>query len=429
MNSLHGVTMDSTKLLTEKLTLARELSSLKPELDHLRSQVASHQTLLAEKLSLQRQLSTVQVELETEKRSTQRVLAKEGKSQAEDAKLESRVESLRAELAKERRERQKIEREAQKVSAELENKNTTLESRLDAFRNKLKTTKEQLKEMQTALQRAEASAQAPSSRVVTSANPAVFLARNPRKRAAVEMDADTMIGTPGDLPVAKRNKKVSTLPGEKSTFSITPFLNRTASVAPESPASGHAGRDGEDNEEPADSPSAKSKPKAVPSAATSDSVDKLQSAKPTAQAKKPGILETVKAGKGNSRPPPARKRKAAPTLEQVAEKKNDENTSSTAEPPKPTTSKGVPDDTTNEGLEMKKKKRKLLGGGLGKTLFDEDDGDSLKGDRGLVGGVRGFGTLARGGLGGPKFGPRKAPGASSSGFGTISPLKKDRKAA
>ena len=426
MNSLHGVTMDSTKLLTEKLTLARELSSLKPELDHLRSQVASHETLLAEKLSLQRQLSTVQVELETEKRSTQRALAKESKSQAEYAKLESRVESLQADLAKERRERQKTEREAQKVSAELENKNTTLESRLDAFRNKLKTTKEQLKETQTALQRAEASAQAASSRAATSANPAASLARNPRKRAAVEIDADTMIGTPGDLPAAKRNKRASTLPGEKSTFSITPFLNRTASVAPESPASDHAGRDGEDNEEPVDSPSAKSKPKAVPA---SDSVGKLKSAKPTVQAKKPGILETAKAGKGNSRPPLARKPKAAPTLEQVAEEENDENIGSTAAPPKPTTSKSVPDDMTNEGLEMKKKKRKLLGGGLGKTLFDEDDGDALKGDRGLVGGVRGFGTLARGGLGGPKFGSRKALGASSSGFGAISPLKKDRKAA
>ena len=414
--------MDSTKVLTEKLTLARELSSLKPELDHLRSQVASQQILIGEKLSLQRQLSAVQVELEIEKRATQRALAKEGRSIAEDAKLETRIESLQADLTRERRERQKVEREVQKASTGLENKNTTLESRLEAFRTKLKTTKEQLKETQTALYKAEASAQA------ASAVPAASLTRNPRKRAAVEMDADTMIGTPGDLPAAKRNKKAPTLPGEKSTFSITPFLNRTASVAPDSPASENAGKDAGDNEEPADSPSAKSKPRLTLSAAASDPMKVSRADKAIVQVRKPGVLEIAKVGKASSRPPPARKAKVAPTLEQVAEEENDENTGSTDAFPKPTTSKIVPDEAIHEGIEMKKKKRKLLGGGLGKTLFDEDDGDALKGDRGFAGGIGGFGILARGGLGGPKCGPRKALGAGSSEFGAISPLKRDRKA-
>ena len=417
--------MDSTKLLTEKLTLARELASLKPELDHLRSQVASHQTLLAEKLSLQRQLSTVQVELETEKRATQRTLLKEGKSQAEDAKLESRVENLQADLAKERRERQKIERDAQKASTELENKNTALESRLDAFRNKLKTTKDQLKETQTALQKAETSAIAASSRTAASANPAIPVVKKSRKRAAVEMDADTMIGTPGDLPVAKRNKP-STLPGEKSMFSVTPFLNRTASVVPGSPSSDIGKNEGGDPEELSTSPSRTSKTKAQ---VASELRGKGKSASSTVHANKPGILETVKASKAISRPPPARKPKAAPVLEEVAEEDNDDNERPTAAPIKPTASESVPDETVNDGIEMKKKKRKLLGSALGKTLFDEDEGDVLKGDRGIVGGVRGFGTLARGGFGGTKFLPRTALGASASRFGTISPLKKDRKAA
>ena len=416
--------MDSTKLLTEKLTLARELASLKPELDHLRSQVASHQTLLAEKLSLQRQLNTVQVELETEKRATQRTLLKEGKSQAEDAKLESRVENLQAELAKERRERQKIERDTQKASTELENKNTALESRLDAFRNKLKTTKDQLKETQTALQKAEISAIAASSRTAASANPAIPVVRKSRKRAAVEMDADTMIGTPGDLPVAKRNKS-STLPGEKSMFSVTPFLNRTASVVPGSPSSDTGKTEGGDPEELATSPSRTSKTKAP---VASELRGKGKSALSTVHANKPEILETVKASKASSRPPPARKPKAAPVLEEVAEEDNDNNEMPTAAPMKTTAIETVPDETVND-VEMKRKKRKVLGGALGKTLFDDDEGDVLKADRGIVGGVRGFGTLARGGFGGTKFLSRTALGASASGFGAISPLKKDRKAA
>ena len=413
--------MDSTKLLTEKLTLARELSSLKPELDHLRSQVASHQTLLAEKLSLQRQLSTVQVELETERRATQRTLAKEGKSQAEDAKLESRIETLQMDLAKERRDRQRIEREAQRASTELENKNTALESRLDVFRNKLKTTKDQLKETQTVLKKAETSAIAASVRVAASANPAIPVVRNPRKRAAVEMDADTMIGTPGDLPAAKRNKKPSTLPGEKSIFSVTPFLNRSVSIVPGSQASEIDENEGGDDEDLPTSPSRSSKTKAAVASELRE--------KGKLPAHKPRILETAKASRAVSRPLPARKPKVAPILEKVAEEINDKEQGPTMAHIKPTADESVPNETVNDGIEMKRKKRKLLGGGPGKTLFDEDEGDVLRGDKGTVGGVRGFGTLARGGFGGTKFLPRTALGANASGFGAISPLKKDRKAA
>jgi len=416
--------MDSTKILTEKLTLARKLSSLKPELDHLRSQASTHQSLLAEKLSLQRQMSTIQVELETEKRSTQRALAKGGILQAEDAKLESQMESLQADLAKERRERQRVEREAQKSSTESESRVTTLESRLDAFRNKLKTTKEQLKETQASLQKAEESANAVSSRA---SNQAPSWALTQRKRQAVQMDADTMIGTPGDQPAAKRGRKTSTLPGEKSTFSITPFLNRTVSVAPESPPS--ASKDGEDGAEQSESPIANSKVKVAPARAAPEPAKKTEKAQPVAQAKKSNTLNNTQSGKANPRPPPGRKSKAAPILELVVEEDNDEDSGSNAITTERACSKNVANDTINEGAEMKKKNRKLLRGGLGKTLFDEDDGDIPKGERGIMGGVRGLGTLARGGLGGPKFGPRKALGVGMSTFGVISPLKKDRKGA
>ncbi|KAK4695085.1 hypothetical protein P7C71_g2595, partial [Lecanoromycetidae sp. Uapishka_2] len=424
LNSLHGVTMDSTKLLTEKLTLARELSSLKPELDHLRSQASSHQSLLAEKLSLQRQLSTVQVELETEKRSTQRALAKESKSQAEDALLESQLESAQADLAKERRERQKVEREAQKTSAEAGNRVTTLESRLDAFRTKLKTTKEQLKETQLSLQKAEAPANAAS---VRASNQAPSWALTQRKRPAVQLDADTMIGTPGDLPAPKRSRKTSTLPGEKSTFSITPFLNRTASVAPESPPSEKAAKDDRDDVEISDSPTANSKSKPGPARASSEPANDLDNPQPTIHAKAPMAPEITKAGKANPRAGPGRKTKTATTLELVTEEDNDEVGDSNVITTQRLNSINVTDGTINEGAEVKKKKRKLLGVGLGKTLFDEDDGDALKGERGIMGGVRGFGTLAKGGLGAAKFGPRKAIAGGKSTFGAISPLKKDRK--
>lgn len=427
LNSLHGVTMDSTKLLTEKLTLARELSALKPEVDHLRSQAASHQSLLAEKLSLQQQLSTVQVELEREKRATQRVLAKEGKLQAEDAKLESQLEDVQADLAKERRERQKVEREAQKSSTQSENRITTLESRLDAFRNKLKSTKEQLKEAQTSMQTAQASNHSTSSRASASVDSTTFVAGNPHKRAAAHIDADTIIGTYGDLPAAKKSKRKSTLIGEKSTFSITPFLNRTASVAPESPPSDDASGHDEEHVKGSDRLIGTANQKATSSEAISDPVDMSDAMKNVVQTKIVGVLGNAKTGRINSRAP-ARRTKAAPTLELVAEE-NVENEGSTTSMSEPAGNKGSSNEIFYGGLEMKKRKRKLLGGGLGKTLFDEDEGVTLKGDRGLLGGVKGFGTLGKGGLGASKLGPRKAIGPSVSTFGAISPLKKDRKGA
>ena len=48
------------------------------------------------------------------------------------------------------------------------------------------------------------------------------------------MDPDaTTLGTPGDGPAAKRGKKAARGVGDKSTFSITPFLNKTTSVIQE----------------------------------------------------------------------------------------------------------------------------------------------------------------------------------------------------
>lgn len=429
LHSLQAVSMDSTKLLTAKLSLSRELAALRPEVEHLRTQVASCQTLLAEKLSLQRQLSSAQVELENEKRATQRALSREEGKQEQDAKLEAQIDNLQAELAKERRERQKAERESQKVVAEFDSKKTILESRLDAFRNKLRMTKEQLKETQDELQTARTNARTQSTLAMTA--PVGETARNTRKRSIAQLDTDATIGTPGLLPAAKRNKRVSTLPGDKSTFSITPFLNRTTSVAPEGPddvqpsiekgdeASGDENAVNEPVDPVADSPSAKPTKKAT----------KKESKATTVPTKKSdgSALTAAKPGKANASKAPARKSaKVVPVLEQVDEEDgHDENQ------PRATTTASAPSDAPASKPPMRifeagnraseeptfiKKKRKLLGGSLGKTLFDDEEGDA---------GKVAFGTLGRG-VGGVKLGARKGLGGGG-GFGAFSPLKRDRK--
>jgi len=418
--------MDSTKLLTEKLALARELSALKPEIDHLRSQATSHQTVYSEKLSLQRQFSTLQEELEMEKRATERVMAKERKWLAEEARVARQLETLQAEIGKERKERQKLEKESQKILTDRETEIKTLESRLDASRTKLKTTKDQLKESQAELRVARLTTQAEASRPISS-NTTRNAGREARKRTASLMEDDTVIGTPGDLEAAKKIKRASALPGDKSTFSITPFLNRTASFGPGQLDQGFDDSGAGQDEKAAaaagpDSPLAKRK--RAPAVAGQQSSEKLQAAKAL---KHSSALTTAEKGKAKGVKPkvvPARIPRSAPTLEQVAE----ETTDAVVVSRSTNTIDAEIEITIGGGTEnqaAKKRRRKLFGGGLAKTLFDDDDGDAVKGGRVTNGKGRVFGTLGRVMLGEPKAAPRF--GGSASGFGDFSPLKKDRK--
>jgi len=425
--------------LTEKLALTRELSNLKPELESLRSQTEAYQSVLSEKLSLQRQLGTTQLELETERRAMQRALTTQEKSIEKDARLEHQIEVLRMELSQERRHREKVELDAQKEMASWEGKKAILEGKLDAFRNKLRTTKEQLKQTEVELHKASVStATAASGATVSGYHEKA--AKNPRKRSAMHLDMDATIGTPGLPALAKRGKRASTLPGDKSTFSITPFLNRTANVAPDTPGDDdgfeYVSKQKEDmppQAEPLDDaqpagrlPSAESEPE------PNLTVDKRSA--PAKLTTKVHSLESARMGKINTKAPTSRKRSVKPALENVAEEQNDEN-----EPPidlraidnesgfiETSSELNVP--RVAEDLEQKRKKRKLLGNGLGKTLLD-DDGDNVKAvSRGPLGLAKGFGLVGKGGLAGPKDSTRIRPATGTGAFGSFSPLKKDKKA-
>ena len=420
--------MDSTKLLTEKLALARELSILKPEIDHLRSMAIAQQGIFAEKLSLQRQLNTAQVELESERRATQRALAKENRLRAEDSRLEQRIESLQAEVSKERKERQKAESEALKASVEWDGRKTVLESRLDAFRIKLQATKEQLKQVETERQNLQMGSRKPTSHVSKAIASTTDVGKTARKRNAAQMENESIVGTPG-VPAPKRGARLSTMPGDKSSFSITPFLNRTTNIATEVPLE-------EDDSNDGDIGDAQYGPLFVDgsdvTASTSTNNPIREGAKATesnSSTADPAVLLPSKAGKTNVKGPRMRKMKPAPILEQVAEEYKDENATDPKSPGIKCRTEVPADTTINKGMDVIKKKRKLLGGGLGRTLFDDDDPESAKGSpREIVGGGRSFGTFGKVVLGGPKGNIRSGPIGSVGGFGTISPLKRDKKA-
>ncbi|KAL8712224.1 MAG: hypothetical protein Q9225_006972 [Loekoesia sp. 1 TL-2023] len=416
LSSLHGVTMDSTKLLTEKLALARELLSLRPEVDHLRSQAASNQSLRTEKLTLEHRIRALELELETEKKATQRILAGEGNARAEDADLKQLLETLRAELNRERRERYKFERENQQASSTWEAQKTALESRLDSLRNRLKTTKDTLKETQQELQNVRSTAR-PTTRPTTEERAASTYpktaASHPRKRTASQMLSDSAIGTPGDTANERRNKRSSTLPGDKSAFPITPYLNRTASLAPESP--------GEATISALDATKTAEVPGSTQDGANSAAEDFGAPAVEKRLGDKASALVIAKDSKTNAKAVRGQdKLKTAAKLEKVAEEEHDEN-GEILESHSRTAGSTLEDQTVLGGAEAKRKKRKFLGG-LSRTLFDEDDREATK----PAPGARAFGSLSKGALAGPKSRPMlAASSASNNGFGAFSPLKRN----
>jgi len=491
---MNGISTDTTKVLTEKLSLARELATLKPELEHLRSQTSYQQTVLAEKLALQRQVSTLEVELETEKRASKRATQKSRNNDAEmelqnqldqlqkdlarekrerekarkeaemehqyqieelqkqllqekrareknrketETDIQDRLEELQKDLAREKRDGDKARKEAEKEVKSSETRMSVLESKLDQFRTKLRATKDQLKDCQTELSQARA-ATAKAELGTSNGDVAV---KNPRKRGALEMSTDVEIGTPdrvamrGKRPVTKRGRTDQTMVGEKSMFSITPFLNRTVSVAPETPdtetepealgnrqqqvaaeATTEATREQPASSQVDPSPTiafkARGKKKAAGSAPAPDNK----------------VLGEAKASNKNKKAP-MKKSRLLSTLESVNEEEGDEN-----EVPNtvPAAAKEAPivfkagqvqlKNTDGEDNGPKKKKRKLLGGG--KTLFDEEDGEATKRPAKVsLGPPR---LLGKGGLGGSKGG-LKGGINTVSGFGGFSPLKKDRR--
>lgn len=412
VNAMSTMTTDSTKLLTEKLALAREVATLKPEIEHLRSQVALNQNILAEKLALQRELSTLQVELETERRAVQRTKANTSRSTETDSKVAAQLEELRKELAKERREAQKNERESRKQATEWESQKTILESKLDAFRNKLRSTKEQLREAQKelednqAMKAAEKIEQAPTKAAIA----------NPRKRHTAHFDPDASIGTPGNNGVhAAKRARMSTMPGDKSTFSITPFLNRTMSILPDTPDNQadapQAGKPAESMNEDAElaSPIPPKQPKSRKPPTTSNKSKETRILQETKTAPKANSL----VHKGSKSPSAKKPFGLAKVTEEGANDENEESADTVPALTKAAT-------TTKPPI---KKKQKILG--QRKSLFDEDDSEETKSRArtvGLLGGVRGVGLR-----GGGSLGPI-ALGGKGKVLAEFSPLKKDRRA-
>ncbi|KAF4977738.1 hypothetical protein FZEAL_5786 [Fusarium zealandicum] len=393
IDSLNDFRQDSNKVLQEKLALSHKLDQLKPELSHLKAQLESHRAVVAQKQDLERQLSSLEVELESEKRSKQRM---QSKSHDND-QWKDQLDEAKKELDKMKKEHNRELREAR---GEYER----LEGRVEDTRSKLKKTQTELKDTRAELEACRVELEAARNTALSKkpTKKTVTMAEQPgRKRRVNEMSLDDIsIGTPGpDEATHKRQSKKRgaeyALTGEKSTFSITPFLNRTKNMSdelsePPSPTgkTGEGPRqmmdDGDDEEEAGESVSVEAAvetviPEEEEVEEAVEAVKEPKAQKPRGRSRKAlGDAPTTKKNMPVSAKGKKKATKSSSKLEMVAEEAESAS-QETQRLDKEAESKRSVDSifgrTSNTDLldaDGRKKKRKMLGGG-NRTIFDDDD--------------------------------------------------------
>ncbi|GAO15152.1 hypothetical protein UVI_02029500 [Ustilaginoidea virens] len=404
IEALNVSMQDSGKVLQEKFALARELDRLKPELEHLQSQLATFQETVAEKNNLRRQLDSVEVELENEKRSRQ-LLQSTNDDDAAMAELTCRLQDAEKKLAAEKKERQRAEREHERELAATKAENERLEERISSLKEKsrslaaeLKATREQLdddaaSETAVAVKAPSAAGRSAGEKPKKAMALAAAADVGKKRRAPAMSFEEVTIQTPGNDAVArerpaKRRGIEKSAVGEKSAFSVTPFLNRNKSLSGTEESPNMVGVGAE--EEPASDAAAAPEPPS-PSESEEEAPKPKVSFKSSVSVKSP-----AKATRRRGRPP-----KATPLAESTPAKANRAIRSKGTTPkiksiPEVCVDKSGHDsgaaDQENAPVaaarkasalaqpkadepEAKRKKRKLLGA-ANTTLFDDDDNDA-----------------------------------------------------
>ena len=410
-------------LLAEKKTKAKleeAMENLRAELDRERKAAAR---------AAKRAEGNAEADEEAEE--LRQELAKEKKEHARTQKTAQQAEEMRLELATAKKDHASAQKAAQQAAEESAARNTTLQEKLQNFRATMRTRKTDLanaqsqlaavsEELATAREELAAAQEAPAPAKKTKA----AAKATAKKRNAAQMEPDaSALGTPGDGPATKRGRKAAPTVGDKSTFSITPFLNKTVSVVQE------------DEDEEAASPAATKQAKRPLTDQPSKANVPPKKAQRAKKGKRAPMLELITEEDENSQP----KEKSQP--QKIATKTADgpaETTANDKNKKKPRIRKSLADfQSFNPEPDVEKKKKRKLGG-LGKTLFDEEEEAAPTGktgfvSRGLFGGAK-AGGLKKSGLGSSMLAAGRSKLGSSvlmaagdgSGF-QFSPLKKQRK--
>lgn len=220
--SRDGTVSDSKKLSAENANLSKELALLKSQIEELSSSRVSSQEIVAQKQGLERQLTTLEVQLEDEKRSRERIQARNLQQTQELESVSSQLEKLRKEGTDSSNTKEQ-ERAVRQQEHDWAKQRKAFEKEIESLNKKLRSTKDQLQDVQKAQQNR------PGNTVAGNANNEATPQNrvNPIQRAVSQFNPDLTIATPGAVQTYKGIKQPAALPGEKSAFSITPYLNRT----------------------------------------------------------------------------------------------------------------------------------------------------------------------------------------------------------
>ncbi|KAI0892222.1 hypothetical protein F4806DRAFT_240739 [Annulohypoxylon nitens] len=389
-------------------------------------------------------------ELQSAKLAAKKTQKNNSKSDAED-ELRAQISELETKLEVQRKETAKIRHESQATINEAYAQNDHFEKKIEKLKTKLRETQEQLKQCQADLKKAQhARSSALDDTTKLDGRSQVF-----RKRKTQDMGADDFaqieIQTPGaddgkGRRALKKRGLEPTVPGEKSMFSITPFLNRTKSIMEDTPKTDEgtsndsvAVPETEVAEPTTTAPEVETEIEAPAEEVAQNeptSTAPAESEKPKAASKSRGrpkkVLGEAPSAKKNAQPILKKSLKTKSSLDKVVEKddKSREKQDEVTEPVEKTTtvkfSIGLPHDesatSSNNGDQLKgdqpkKKKRKVLGST--KTLFDEEEGEAppaRKPAKVQLGGKRALGKAV--------LNVQKSAFAGSASF---SPLKRDRR--
>ncbi|KAI0853237.1 hypothetical protein F5Y00DRAFT_225824 [Daldinia vernicosa] len=423
---------------THQISLQEQDSTRELEADLRKKLQEAQRQLRQEKDDRER----LEEELQNTKLAAKKTQKNNSKSNVED-ELRSQVEELEANLESQRKESARIRRESQELVSEASARSDQLEKKVEKFKTKLRETQEQLKQCQADLRKAQQSRPAISDDTAkANGRPQAF-----RKRKAQDMAADEFtqieIQTPGADDTTKGRRAFKkrgiepTLVGEKSMFSITPFLNRTKSIIEDTPKT--------DEGTPNASVTVTTEPEAaepttVASEGTAAKVAREETTSPApAESEKPQpstksrgrpkkVLGEAPSAKKNAQPISKKSVKTKSSLEKVVEESDEkaqENQRDAIEPAEKTTTVkfnfSLPqEENTSSGVNgdlPKKKKRKVLGST--KTLFDEEEGEApstRKPSKVQLGGKRALSKAV--------LGVQKSAFAGATSF---SPLKRDRR--
>ncbi|KAJ5214795.1 hypothetical protein N7468_010474 [Penicillium chermesinum] len=404
LSTLNESSTSHKKLMSENVRLSRDVANLTSELERLKSQSASQQAASVGRSEIERQLNALEVELENERHAHERTRAKGVQQAAGMNALMARIEELQGEIVRESRAKQQREIDERQQFTAWENKRSALESKIETLKKQLRSTKDKLQETQHDLQQRRSFA-----RVGADEEPEPRTRMVPLQRAgsSANYQEGVTIATPGAVRVQDKANRQSALPGDKSVFSITPFLNRTGAPR-DSSTSSEAEED-----EPRDKIP---KPSGLP--------DKIRTLN--------GMGMAV-AGDGSPEPIPG-KRPFAAVSKSFSKIHEDQplSISRKASTTIPRRDAGDPRDTLVDPGQARQPRKRKLGAQRGdRALFDEDV------EEGAFEGKKPGRKVGLGGSRPSAFTTSQPPGAPSGaerlprtlGLGTFSPLKRDHKSA